>query len=249
MTEREKDLTLAIAHKTDVILWVLSIPLIPMIMAELFTVISGEMRAYFDAYYAILWVVFTLEFVMRLIVEKDRTEYLRANWFDVLVVLTPMFKILKVFSFMRFPVVFFSDRILSILSKLGMNFLYYLIFVAVVIIVSSNLVIFFENKSQIATIRTFDDAAWWAVNTLSLSGAASFEPVTIGGRLVAMMLMTLGFAIFSVFITSTMSFFIKGYKKDKPEDSDLFAGIGDQIGIDEVLARLERIEKKIDGKE
>lgn len=246
MTEREKDLTLAIAHKTDVILWVLSIPLIPMIMAELFTVLSGEMRAYFDAYYAILWVIFTLEFILRLIVEKNRIEYLKTNWFDVLVVLTPMFKVLKVFNFMRFPVVFFSDRILSILSRFGMNFLYYLIFVAVVIIVSSNLVIVFESKSQVSTIRTFDDAAWWAVNTLSLSGAASLEPVTIGGRLVAMGLMTLGFAIFSVFITSTMSFFMKGRKNEKPEDSDLLSGIGDQIGIDEVLARLDRIEKKLD---
>lgn len=246
MTEHEENVTLTIARKTDIVLWVLSIPLIPMIMAELFTVISGEMRAYFEAYYAVLWVVFTLEFVLRLIVEKDRTEYLKANWFDVLVVVTPMFKILKVFSFMRFPMVFFSDRILSILSSFGMNFLYYLIFVAVVVIGGANLVLFFENQSQTADIRTFDDAAWWAVNTLSTSGAAQVQPVTFGGRVVAMVLMTLGFAIFSILIASVMSFFMKEYGKSGPDNKDLLEGIRDQLGIDDVVSRLERIEKKID---
>lgn len=246
MTEHEENVTLTIARKTDIVLWVLSIPLIPMIMAELFTVISGEMRAYFEAYYAVLWVVFTLEFVLRLIVEKDRTEYLKANWFDVLVVVTPMFKILKVFSFMRFPMVFFSDRILSILSSFGMNFLYYLIFVAVVVIGGANLVLFFENQSQTAEIRTFDDAAWWAVNTLSTSGAAQMQPITFGGKAVAMLLMTLGFAIFSILIASVMSFFMKEYGKSGPENKDLLEGIRDQLGIDDVVSRLERIEKKID---
>lgn len=234
------------ARKTDIVLWVLSIPLIPMIMAELFTVISGEMRAYFEAYYAVLWVVFTLEFVLRLVVEKDRTEYLKANWFDVLVVVTPMFKILKVFSFMRFPIVFLSDRVLSILSSFGMNFLYYLIFVAVVVIGGANLVLFFENQSQTADIRTFDDAAWWAVNTLSTSGAAQVQPVTFGGRVVAMVLMTLGFAIFSILIASVMSFFMKEYGKSGPDNKDLLEGIRDQLGIDDVVSRLERIEKKLD---
>lgn len=246
MTEQEKNITLTLARKTDILLWVLSVPLIPMILAELFTVLSGELRAYFEVYYALLWVVFVLEFVLRISLEKDKKEYMKANWFDVLVVLTPMFKILKIFSFMRFPVMLFSDRMLSALASLGFNFLYYLVFVVVVVLAGANITLYFENQSQTSEIRTFDDAAWWAINALSTSGASQAQPVTFGGKTIAVLLMTIGFAIFSILVASVMSFFMKEYGKGGPNNKDLLEGIKDQLGLDGVVSRLERIEKKLD---
>lgn len=246
MTEQEKNATLALAHKADIILWALSIPLIPIILAELFTVVSAEIRMYFDAYYAILWVVFTAEFILRITAEKNKAEYLKRNWFDVLVVFTPMFKILKVFSFMRFPIVFFSDRLLTLLASFGLNFFYYLIFMGVVTIGGANFVIFFENQSQTSELRTFDDALWWTITTLSTSGASQIQPITLGGKMVAVVLMTIGFAVFSIVIATVMSFFMKEYGKGGPENKDILEGIKDQLGLDDVISRLERIEKKLD---
>ena len=39
---------------------------------------------------------------------------------------------------------------------------------------------------------------------------------------------------------------MKEYGKRGPENKDLLEGISDQLGIDDVISRLERIEKKID---
>jgi len=137
MSGEQQQFFLKVSRWTDIVLWFFAVPLIPMIVAEFFTELSPEMEVYFTAYYFVLWMVFTADFFLRLIVVEDRMEYLRANWLDVLVVLSPAFKTFKIFSFMRFPVLFLSDRALHAVGSLGFYFFYYIIFVAVVVLVVS----------------------------------------------------------------------------------------------------------------
>ena len=59
-------------------------------------------------------------------------------------------------------------------------------------------------------------------------------------------LMTIGFAVFSILIATIVSFFMKEHAmKMAPNENGLLEGIKDQLGIDEVMERLERIEKKL----
>jgi len=231
-----------IARKVDVLLWIFAVPLIPMIIAEFFTELSPEAQIYFKSYYFILWVVFTFEFLIKLFLEKNKVEYLKTNWLDVLVVLTPAFRTFKVFHFVRFPVLLLSDRILQALSTLGMNFLYYLIFVSVVVLVGADLTLFFEQQSENANIHTFGDAIWWTISSLTTAGGGDSYPVTAGGQTVAVVLMTIGFAVFSILIASLVSFFMKEYSRTAKDDN-LLEGIGDQLGLAAITDRLERIER------
>lgn len=48
-----------------------------------------------------------------------------------------------------------------------------------------------------STIRTFDDALWWSVSTLTTVGYGDMYPVTFGGRAVAVFLMITGVGLFS----------------------------------------------------
>ncbi|MEK7519986.1 MAG: ion transporter [Patescibacteria group bacterium] len=233
-----------VVRKVDILLWIFSIPLIPIIIAEFFTELSETETIYFNAYYVVLWVVFTLEFLLRLSLAKDRVEYLKANWLDVLVVLTPAFRTLKVFNFMRFPILFLSDRILRALGRLGMNFLYYLVFVAIVMLAGANLVLHFEADVPQSDIKSFNDAVWWSLNYLTTTGSSA-HIATPAGRAVGAVLMTIGFAVFSVLIASIISFFMREYSVAAP-NANLLDGIKDQLGIDEITERLKRIERKID---
>lgn len=231
------------AKKIDLLLWALSVPLLPIIFAEFFTEISPDVQLYFKSYYFVLWAVFLAEFLFQLVLSKNKTEHLKKNWIDVLVIFTPAFRVLKVFRFMRFPVVFLSDRVLQAFGSLGINFLYYLIFVTVVTLVGADLALFFEQQDPSSGIKTFGDAVWWAINYLTTAGSVTYV-ATIGGRTVGVALMTIGFAVFSILIASIVSFFMKEHANVAPE-SNLFEGIKDELGIGEIVERLERIEKKL----
>ncbi len=235
----------SLSRKAEVVLWVFSVPLIPVIIAEFFTELTEIERIYFATYYFILWFVFTVEFVLRLYLAGDKVEHLKTNWLDVLVVLSPAFRVFKVFGFIRFPVLLLSDRVLKGLGAIGMNFLYYFIFVVVIVLVGADLVLFFEQQNPESPINTFREAVWWSLNYLTTTGSAVYDVTTTGGRAVATVLMTIGFAIFSILIASVVSFFMKERAKTSP-DQDLLEGIKDQLGLDKITDQLERIEKKLD---
>ena len=114
-----------------------------------------------------MWAVFTVEFSLRLVLSKDKTAYVKENWIDILVVFTPAFRTFRVFRFMRFPIIFLSERVLRAFGSLGVNFLYYLIFVTVVTLVGADLALFFEQQSPVAEIKTFADAVWWAITFIT----------------------------------------------------------------------------------
>ena len=243
MNKKTEKALLVTARKTDLILWFLSVPLLPMIFAEFFTTLSADVQMYFKAYYFVLWAVFTVEFAIQLILSKNRMGYLKENWIDVLVVFTPAFRTFKVFRFMRFPIVFLSDRVLRAFGSLGINFLYYFIFVTVVVFVGADLALFFEQQDPASEIKTFREAAWWSINYLTTAGLDTYVATT-GGRMVGVALMTIGFAVFSILIATIVSFFMKERALVAPE-SNLLEGIKDELGIDEIVERLERIEKKL----
>lgn len=235
-----------LAEKLDIFLWILSVPLIPMIIVEFTMDLSPAVNMAFKSYYLILWFIFTVEFAINFFIADDRAGYLRTHVLDLLVIVTPALRVFKVFRVLRFPIVLLSDRAMYKIGKLGLNFVYYAVFVLVVTLIGADLVFYFERQNSASDIHTYIDALWWSINYLTTTGSDRYI-ATAGGKIVGVVLMTVGFAIFSVLIASLVSFFMKEYAKASPNE-DLLEGIKDQLGLDEVMERLERIENKLDGK-
>lgn len=235
-----------IAKYADTVLWVLSVPLIPMVVVEFTMNLSPAMNAALKSYYLILWFIFTIEFAVKFFFAEDRLGYLKTNPLDLLVIVTPALRVFRVLSVLRFPIVLLSDRVLSLVGRFGLNLIYYLVFMVVVSLGGADLVFYFESRSQASDIKTFSDALWWTMNYLTTAGSNAYIATT-GGRIMGVALMTIGFAIYSILIAAFVSFFMKQYSKAAPEEN-LLEGLGDQLGIDEIREQLERIEKKLDGK-
>ncbi len=86
-----------------------------------------------------------------------------------------------------------------------------------------------ENKG----IRHFGDALWWAITTVTTVGYGDVTPVTPEGRLVAVVLMLAGIGVIGVFTATVASLLFEEQQTQNPE-------------TDEILARLERIEKALE---
>jgi voltage-gated potassium channel len=73
-------------------------------------------------------------------------------------------------------------------------------------------VLVFETSPE-SNIRTAGDALWWAFATVTTIGYGDRYPVTLAGRLVAVMLVIFGVSFFGTFTAYLASFFIGAEQK------------------------------------
>jgi voltage-gated potassium channel len=89
------------------------------------------------------------------------------------------------------------------------------------------------------TVRSPEDALWWAVVTVTTVGYGDVTPVTGEGRMVALVLMCVGVVVISIFTATLSSFFVE-------EEADKeYARLERRLGameqrLEEVLSELRR---------
>lgn len=238
-------------HKFDLLLLILAWPLIPMLVAEFFIGVSSETQVYFEVYYVTLWLVFAVEFALKLYIAKNKFLFLKANWLDVLVVLSPVFRSFKIFHILRMPILLVSDEVIKMVRSLKLNFLYFFIVTIVVILIAADVVLFFERHSPSANIKTFENAIWWGFVTFSTVGYGDFYPITLGGRVTAIFLMILGFSLFGILVSTAISFFMRknGFGAKSIKTAEFITEVEEETKTDEIISRLERIEELLKRKD
>jgi len=68
----------------------------------------------------------------------------------------------------------------------------------------------FESASTDGNIRTAGDALWWAIVTVTTVGYGDLYPVTVEGRVVAVVLMVAGVGTFATLAGALASWFLAG---------------------------------------
>jgi len=84
-----------------------------------------------------------------------------------------------------------------------------------------------------ATIKSAEDAIWWSISTITTVGYGDKYPVTTEGRVVGIVLMICGVGMFAGLSGLVASVFLGGQDR-KP------------IGAEEILARLDQLQAKLD---
>jgi voltage-gated potassium channel len=79
------------------------------------------------------------------------------------------------------------------------------------------IVYFYEHRAAGANIHTYGNALWWGMETVSTVGYGDYTPVTVGGRLTAVALMVLAFAVLAVITAQIASRFIEQAEHDRAE--------------------------------
>lgn len=163
------------------------------------------------------WIFFVCDYLVRLKLASPRGAWFRGHIFDLLVVVLPPLKPLRLLRALTLINAHRQTAGTALRSSLT---IYGLGTAAILIWIASVAVLGFERGAPGANIETFGDAVWWAFVTLATVGYGDFYPVTAGGRIVAVLLMCAGIAVVGV-VTATLASWVieraaSGHDADEP---------------------------------
>lgn len=79
---------------------------------------------------------------------------------------------------------------------------------AVVILVGSGLVVSAERGAPGARLTTYPRALWWSVETATTVGYGDYYPVTLWGRLIAVVVMVVGITAYGMVTAALATWFV-----------------------------------------
>lgn len=178
---------------------VLSVLFVVLLVVDLVSAPHSPARIYADWLIWVIWAAFAVELVVKTYLAPDRRRYLREHWIDVLIVLLPALRPLRLaraLSLVRAAVLVPSAvrafvALRSVLTSHGLH--YALTLTLLVLTASAAAVTYFERRAG-GAIDDFATALWWAITTATTVGYGDTYPVTPAGRLIAAVVMVVGVA-------------------------------------------------------
>ncbi len=202
----------------------------------------------------VLTLLFIYDFSLRFATAPDRKFYFVRNygWADLLAIV-PMFRIFRLFRIYKaYRIVkkYGTEYIVRYLSHHRAEAALYILVLAVILIIEIGaiLVLQAENGSPDANITTAGDAIWWAYVTITTVGYGDQYPVTFGGRIVGILVMTMGVAVFATFAGFISSKLLAPGAEEEtgeeapPEENELSWQI---TRLETLLGERERVDAEI----
>ncbi|GGN86090.1 potassium channel family protein [Nocardia rhizosphaerihabitans] len=155
-----------------------------------------------------IWAVFAVDFAVRLRLSTDRVRFVRKHPLDLLVVLVPPFRPLRL---VRAALLLLDT--LNRATKPRTRLVTFVASSSLLILLLSSLAFFdAEYGAPESKIKTFGDALWWSAVSVTTVGYGDVYPVTTEGRLVSLVLMTLGIGLISFAIGTMTSWVVEQLK-------------------------------------
>jgi voltage-gated potassium channel len=202
---------------TDWILIVLSLFFVFVLVAPLvFHLTPEQQTAVWTANLAI-WIVFLVDYLVRLYLAPERWRWVRAHVIDLLVVAVPFLRPLRLLRLFAILAEFTRRSQRSLAGRATA-----LVFtVAAVIMTVCAVVVFsFERSDPHSNIKTFPESLWWAVSTVTTVGYGDAYPSTPGGRAIAVILMLTGIALVGTITAAIASWFVGSTQKANREAAE-----------------------------
>jgi voltage-gated potassium channel len=220
----------------------LALAIIPLLVLPLIFDLPSGVETTFYALDWFIWMAFVLEYGIRLYLAPRKRYFISHNIIDLLFVLIPFLRPLRVvrsaraFALLRATrgVVILLRAVDAVKDVLKRHKLGYTLLIAGVVVVGSGLLVAtLEQSDPERNIQTIPDGLWWAVTTITTVGYGDRFPVTVVGRAVGAGVMILGIGLFGLLAASLASFLV---------EKDLDKEINPQMAaIEERLERIERL--------
>lgn len=147
------------------------------------------------------WVVFTVDYLVRLSLASNRWNWFVHHLLDLALVVLPMFRPLRLLKLVTLLAVMHRS---SGATLRGRVVFYAISATALLIGVAALAMLDAERHADGSEIRTYGQALWWAIVTVTTVGYGDISPVTTTGRLIAASLMIGGIALLGI-VTATLA--------------------------------------------
>ncbi|MEV5162634.1 ion channel [Streptomyces sp. NPDC053728] len=160
---------------------------------------------------AATWLLFVVDYGVRLRLSGLGARFVHSHWLDTVVVILPLLRPLRMVQ-VYMAVQKRTDRPrLSLYARV----MAYASLTAGLLGFSCALAVYYqEREASGASIRTFGDAVWWACATLTTVGYGDAVPVTPWGRVIAAFLMACGLALLGAVTGSFSSWLVEVFQRE-----------------------------------
>jgi voltage-gated potassium channel len=179
----------------------------------------------------LIWAIFAFELAVMTYLAPDRRRYLREHWVDVLTVLVPFLRPVRILRIVVVSARLWTEAKMLIYQRTFST----VAMTSIVSALAAATLMYVVERGGDGPIQTYPDALWWAAATVTTVGYGDVFPKTPAGRGIAFLLMLIGISVFGVLTARVAAIFVEAN-----EDEDHHGR-----KLDEVLARLERLEREL----
>jgi len=193
-------------HPFNIVIFVLSSYVVIALLVDAFVDLSPEFSKLLHEIDYFICFFFFIDFLIRFFTAKSKLEYMRWGWID-LISSIPVFdfflagrmfriiqllRVIRAFRSMNLILkYFFKNKVQGAFTSVGI--------VAILMIIFSAIgILGVEKDAPGSNIRTAEDALWWSYVTITTVGYGDISPVTPLGKMVASLIMLLGYGIIAV---------------------------------------------------
>ncbi|HZE07118.1 MAG TPA: ion transporter [Gemmatimonadaceae bacterium] len=178
----------------------------------------------------IIWIIFIIDFVVRLILAPDKSDYFKHNWLIEISLIVPALRVFSVFAALRFLRAarlargFRLVRVISSLNR-GMSALgrsmkrrglgYVLALSTIITFGGAAAMYYFEQGVPNDGIANFGSALWWTAMVMTTLGS-NYWPQSGEGRVLCLLLAFYAFAVWG-YVTASLSSYFVGRDADNDE--------------------------------
>jgi voltage-gated potassium channel len=208
----------------ELLVLVLSLYALGALTAELLLPLDAGTRHLLRRIDDLVCLVFLLDVAVHFALAPSKRAFWRTGWIDLLSSIPEIswlrwgrafrvFRILRALrSFAAVSEHLFRERAKGTFVMVGL--------MSVVAVLFATIAVFeVERGAPGANIRTAGDALWWAFATITTIGYGDRFPVTMAGRIVAVVLVVFGLSFFGTFTAFVASFFLE--KTQLKEESEI----------------------------
>jgi len=167
---------------------------------------AGGWRVGIQVVLVLLYLVFVVDYVTRLVLAPQRAKWFVRHLFDLALVVLPMFRPLRILRV--FTALAALQKAVKVTLR-GRVALYASFSTLLIVLLAAVAMLDSERDAEGATITTFGRAVWWAVVTITTVGYGDETPVTITGRMVATATMVAGIALLGTITATLASWFVE----------------------------------------
>ena len=216
-------------HSTTYDLFIVSLTIFSLVVMVLLLVpwLSEATRTTLLFIDTIICIIFLGDFFSNLHRSPSRSQYFfrGGGWLDLLgsIPAIPIFRLARLARLARILRFVRGENRQAIvddfLANRAQSTLLVTILIAIVVLsVSAIVVLQVESRSDEANILTGGDAFWWAFVTITTVGYGDHHPTTMSGRIMAMILMVVGIAIFGVLASFLSAAFIAQEEEEMSDE-------------------------------